>query len=148
MAVALSLLSAGLSAVFALAGATDVALVAVLVGTVSSLLVFGVFELIPRNELRRLARQERSAGGLAADTITALAAGASAFLLGWGLLSQTAARAGAAFELIERAPATHAQNVVAAILADFRGLDTLGEITVLTIAILGAMTLLRGDRIS
>jgi multicomponent Na+:H+ antiporter subunit A len=36
----------------------------------------------------------------------------------------------------------HASNVVTAILADFRGLDTLGEITVLAIVFVGVWRLL------
>ena len=37
----------------------------------------------------------------------------------------------------------HGRNVVNVILVDFRALDTLGEITVLTIAALGAFALLK-----
>ena len=36
----------------------------------------------------------------------------------------------------------HAKNVVTAILADFRGLDTLGEVTVVALVLLGVATLL------
>ena len=42
---------------------------------------------------------------------------------------------------LELAPSAHAADVVTAILADFRGLDTMGEITVIAIALLGALTL-------
>lgn len=38
---------------------------------------------------------------------------------------------------------TGAANIVAAIILDFRGYDTLGEATVLFVAILGALTILR-----
>jgi len=40
-------------------------------------------------------------------------------------------------------PDTGAANIVAAILIDFRGYDTLGEATVMFVSILGAVTLLR-----
>jgi multicomponent Na+:H+ antiporter subunit A len=48
---------------------------------------------------------------------------------------------------MELAPAAHASDVVTAILADFRGLDTLGEITVLAITMLGLATLLARGRL-
>jgi multisubunit Na+/H+ antiporter MnhB subunit len=41
-------------------------------------------------------------------------------------------------------PEAHAKNVVTATLADFRGLDTLGEITVISLVLLGVATLLGG----
>jgi multicomponent Na+:H+ antiporter subunit A len=40
-------------------------------------------------------------------------------------------------------PAAHGKDVVTVILADFRGLDTMGEITVIGVAFLGIATLLR-----
>ncbi|MCC6143487.1 MAG: hypothetical protein IT368_06745, partial [Candidatus Hydrogenedentes bacterium] len=43
-------------------------------------------------------------------------------------------------------PEAHGRNVVNVILVDFRALDTLGEITVLSIAALGAFGLLRFNR--
>jgi multicomponent Na+:H+ antiporter subunit A len=46
-----------------------------------------------------------------------------------------------AADLISRTDDAHAKDVVTAILADFRALDTLGEITVLAIALVGLATL-------
>ena len=40
-------------------------------------------------------------------------------------------------------PLAHGRNVVNVILVDFRGLDTLGEITVLAIAAIGVYALLK-----
>jgi multicomponent Na+:H+ antiporter subunit A len=40
-------------------------------------------------------------------------------------------------------PEAHGRNVVNVILVDFRALDTLGEITVLSTAAVGVWTLLR-----
>jgi multicomponent Na+:H+ antiporter subunit A len=40
-------------------------------------------------------------------------------------------------------PIAHGSNVVNVILVDFRGLDTLGEITVLSAAAIGVFALLR-----
>jgi multicomponent Na+:H+ antiporter subunit A len=50
-------------------------------------------------------------------------------------------------EMLSRAvPDGHGSNVVNVILVDFRGLDTLGEITVLVVAALGAVALARTTR--
>jgi multicomponent Na+:H+ antiporter subunit A len=49
---------------------------------------------------------------------------------------------------IRLTPEAHGGDVVTVILADFRGLDTMVEITVLAVAILGVASLIRrGDRI-
>jgi hypothetical protein len=44
-------------------------------------------------------------------------------------------------------PAAHGGNIVNVILVDFRGFDTLGEITVLAIAAIGGYALLRASRL-
>ena len=50
-------------------------------------------------------------------------------------------------EMIERAePDGKGHNVVNVILVDFRGVDTLGEITVLAVAAVGAVAVARADR--
>jgi multicomponent Na+:H+ antiporter subunit A len=51
------------------------------------------------------------------------------------------------FFLLNSVPAAHGANVVNVILVDFRGFDTLGEITVLSIAALGGYALLRSGRL-
>uniref|UniRef100_A0A7C4GGD4 MrpA C-terminal/MbhE domain-containing protein n=1 Tax=candidate division WOR-3 bacterium TaxID=2052148 RepID=A0A7C4GGD4_UNCW3 len=49
----------------------------------------------------------------------------------------------AAHYIREALPATGAANVVAAIILDFRGYDTLGEATVLFTAVVGVLTVVR-----
>ncbi len=50
-------------------------------------------------------------------------------------------------EMIERSkPEGEGKNVVNVILVDFRGVDTMGEITVLVVAAVGAVALARGSR--
>lgn len=51
------------------------------------------------------------------------------------------------FFLLNSVPAAHGANVVNVILVDFRGFDTLGEITVLAIAAVGGYALLRSIRL-
>ena len=51
-------------------------------------------------------------------------------------------------EMIARAgPEAKGQNVVNVIIVDFRGLDTVGELGVLMVAVLGAVGLVRSDRL-
>ena len=54
--------------------------------------------------------------------------------------------AGVAAEHIDRTPDAHGGDVVTVILADFRGLDTMVEITVLAVAVVGVASLLSRGR--
>lgn len=76
-----------------------------------------------------------------------MVAGAFAFAVVWGALSQPAAERSVAEEHVQLTPDAHAKDVVTAILADFRGLDTMGEITVVALVLLGVATLLRQGRL-
>jgi multicomponent Na+:H+ antiporter subunit A len=73
--------------------------------------------------------------------------GLAAFGAIWGFLSRPSLHPGIAAEHIRLAPQAHGQAVVTVILADFRGLDTLAEITVLAVAVVGVATLLRRGRL-
>lgn len=146
--LALVMSSAGfvLALLYAFFGAPDVALVAVLVETVLTLLFLGTSKLIPHNVLRRQA--ERPLGGKRwRRVLFSFIAGAFAFAVVWGTLSQPTAEEYVAQEYIQLAPDAHAKDVVTAILADFRGLDTLGEITVVALVLLGIATLLNRGRL-
>ena len=139
LVLALSAVGYSMSAVFTFIGAPDVALVAVLIETMMTLLLLGVISLLPRDaaQLRAAERdQQRRRSGL-----VGVMAGAFAFIIAWGVLSRPAPDATMARKHLELAPSAHAADVVTAILADFRGLDTMGEITVIAIALLGALTL-------
>ncbi|MFC9555773.1 hydrogen gas-evolving membrane-bound hydrogenase subunit E [Rhodococcus sp. NPDC056960] len=73
-------------------------------------------------------------------------AGLAAFAGIWGFLSAPTSAPGVAEEYIRLTPSAHGQDVVTVIITDFRGLDTLAEITVLLIAVVGVATLLRGGK--
>ena len=144
--LALTLSSAGfvLAVVYAFYGAPNVTLVAVLVETMLTLLLVATLRLIPYRVLRRQAdlpmlRRNRK-------VFVSVAAGAFAFVVAWGALSQPPAGQSVAEEHVRLTPEAHAKNVVTATLADFRGLDTLGEITVVFLVLLGVATLL-GSRL-
>ncbi|MDQ3317710.1 MAG: DUF4040 domain-containing protein [Actinomycetota bacterium] len=145
--LALVLSSAGfvLALVYAFFGAPDVALVAVLVETVLTLLFLGTLRLVPHEVLHRQA-------GLPTEkrwrkVFFAAVAGASIFAVVWGTLSRPAAESSVAEEHLRLTPDAHAGDSVTAILADFRGLDTLGEISVVALVLLAVVTLLRDGRL-
>ena len=143
LALVLATVGYGLAAVYAFFGAPDVALVAVLVETIFALLFMGVFALLPADVLRREETLPTRGNRRWRDPLVGLVSGGVAFLLAWGALSRPAPDSGAAQEQAELAPAAHAQDVVTAILADFRALDTLGEVTVVAVGLAGVLALLR-----
>jgi multicomponent Na+:H+ antiporter subunit A len=146
--LALVLSSSGfvLAVVYAFLGAPDVTLVTVLVETVLTLLFLGTAKLIPYKVLHDQA--ELPLGGRRWRRVFfSIVAGAFTFAVVWGALSQPAAESTIAEEHIRLAPEAHAKDVVAAILADFRGLDTLAEITVVALVLLGVATLLNRGRL-
>ena len=142
----LVLSSAGfaLAVAYAFYGAPNVALVAVLVETMLTLLVVATLKLIPYRILHRQAELPLLRRGR--KVFVSVVAGAFAFVVVWGALSQPPAGTTVAEEHVRLAPQAHAKNVVTATLADFRGLDTLGEISVVAIVLLGVATLLGGMR--
>jgi multicomponent Na+:H+ antiporter subunit A len=142
LALVLSSVGFVLAVVYAFYGAPNVALVAVLIETVQTLLLVATLRLIPHRVLRRQAelpvvRRNRK-------VLVAAATGAFGFVVAWGALSQPPAGRSVAEELVGLTPGAHAGNVVTATLADFRGLDTLGEVTVVALVLLGITTLLGG----
>ncbi len=143
---ALTSVGYALAAAFALLGAPNVALVAVLVETLSTLFFVAILALLPFDVLAR--QVERSAGRWrqGRDAGIAVVTGLISFVVVWAVLSQPALGRSVAEFYVRLTPSAHAGNVVTAILADFRGLDTMGEITVLGIALLGLATLLRHRR--
>jgi len=132
-----------LTVTYALYGAADVALVAVLVETIVALLFFGVLGLLPTAVLTR----ERALPVVGTrrwrDPLVAVVSGVVAFLVVWGALSRPRPEDGMAERHLALAEEAHGKDVVTVILADFRGLDTLVEITVVAAAVLAVVTLMR-----
>ena len=147
LVLVLSTLGFGLAVVYAFFGGPDVALVAVLVETIFALLFLGVFALLPRDVLRREAGVAGPRNRRWRDPLVAGVAGLLAFAVVWSALSRPTPQESVAAQHIRLTPDAHAQDVVTAILADFRGLDTLGEVTVVGVALLGIAALLRRGRI-
>jgi multicomponent Na+:H+ antiporter subunit A len=144
--LALTGVGISLALVFALLGAPDVALVAVLVETALTLLFLAALALLPPPKPERNAQSDRP---LSHATWWHLGAGLAAaglfFVVAWTVLTEPTAQS--TVELYSQlSQQAHADNIVAAIIADFRGLDTLGEITVIAIALLSIITFLQGVR--
>ena len=137
--LALSVLGFALAAVYAIVGAPDVALVAVLVETISTVVFVGVFSRLPQPRRRSRPEPGRRRRNAAAGVV----AGIASFAVIWAALSRTSTARSDAAEHIARTPEAHGGDVVTVILADFRGLDTMVEITVLAVAVVGVAGLLR-----
>jgi multicomponent Na+:H+ antiporter subunit A len=148
MVLALSVVGFALAAVYALLGAPEVALVAVVVETMLTLVFLGALARMPGAGPGRATDRvlPTRPGRRWRDPLAGGFAGLAAFASIWGFLSQPGP-SGVAGEQIRLTPAAHGSDVVSVILADFRGLDTLVEITVLLVAVVGVATLLHRGRL-
>jgi len=141
LALALSALGFALATAYSLMGAPDVALVAVLIETLLTLLFVGVLSLVPSDVLRRESELRESRSRRLRDGAIACASGVVTTLVVWAAFSRPIPPQGMATRHLDLAPDAHGKDVVTVILADFRGLDTLVEITVVAVAALAVMML-------
>ena len=81
------------------------------------------------------------------DALVAGIAGASVSVLAWGVLTRPYEKSLGDYFMQQSLPGGGGSNVVNVILVDFRGFDTLGEITVLAIAAIGILVMLSGLRL-
>ena len=133
-----------MAAFFMVQGAPDLALTQFSIETLATVLFVLVLRFLPTTwidhapAIRRPVRVVVSAvAGIAVFVIALVAAGSR------DEVSEPSISA----EMVERAlPDGKGRNIVNVILVDFRGLDTLGEITVLVIAAIGAVSLARVGR--
>ena len=141
----LALGASGLSVavLFALEPAPDVALVQIVVDLLVTTILILALRRIPR-PLREQANDRRTASGSVRDALLAAAGGlwmAAVTLI--SLTSRPRVSQVTPFYEASAKPLTGARDVVGAIVLDFRGFDTLIEITVFAVASLGVYTLLR-----
>jgi len=129
----------GVSLLFLLYGAPDLALTQLVVEVLTVLLFLLVLRGLPA-----LAPDRR--GGRAADAGLAALGGAIMATLTLVAAEIQLGAPVSGYFLEESWPSAHGRNVVNVILVDFRALDTLGEIVVLATAGLGAYALLRAAR--
>lgn len=155
LVVSLAVVGLSLATVYALLDAPGVALVAVLVETVLTLTFLAIIGYATRSgkRSRREVETEDPAAGMREasrwrDAVVGAIAGVAAFLVVWASLSRPAATDSVISEQIRLAPDAHGLNVVTVILADFRGLDTMVEITVVLVAVFGVISILRRMTVS
>jgi multicomponent Na+:H+ antiporter subunit A len=136
--IAVSLVGAMVSLFFALFSAPDLALTQLLIEVLSTVFLVLVFSVLPARFGTLSSRWVRSR-----DAIIAIVVG---LLMGTIALVSASSQMFpplAPYFLANSLPAAQGANVVNVILVDFRGFDTLGEITVLFIAAVGIYGLLR-----
>ncbi|MEM1055557.1 MAG: putative monovalent cation/H+ antiporter subunit A [Bacteroidota bacterium] len=134
----------GLALLFLLAGAPDLAMTQLLVETLIVLVIVLVMRSLPAFS----ASAPESAARKARDAGIAVAVGATFTALALVVIAVPLDRTLADALAAASVPEGFGRNVVNVILVDFRALDTLGEITVLAIAALGAAALVRRQRAS
>jgi len=118
-------------------GAPDLAMTQLVVETLSVVLLVSAFYFLPPFTRRSTWR------GRARDLTVAIFAGIVVTLL---VLVATGVQLKdpiSSYYAETSVPVAHGRNIVNVILVDYRGLDTLGEITVLAVAGIGALALLR-----
>jgi multicomponent Na+:H+ antiporter subunit A len=140
-AVFLGVVGYAMAALFVLYGAPDLALTQAAVETLSTVVFVLVLRRLPeRFEPQSSAR--RRSGRLAISALVGVTVFAFAILAAGSRTSPPISD-----EMVARSvPDGHGRNVVNVILVDFRGLDTLGEITVLAVASIGAVAIARVGR--
>ena len=142
LVLVLSCVGFSLAAVFAFAAAPDVAFTAVLVETTFTLLFLALLSRLPRSSQRQA--QAEASRPRWRDWAFAGVAGASAAAVSWNALSHLGpSRVVEVY--VATTEAVHAKDVVTAILADFRGLDTVDEVSVVAVVLLGVVHLLGGE---
>lgn len=123
---------------FAYFSAPDLALTQLSVEVVSTALLLMALALLPLTGPKESSLSRRSR-----DILLSVLAGAGVTALMWAVLSRPLDSI-AWYYLAESVGRGGGSNVVNVILVDFRGFDTFGEITVLGIAAIGALSLMDG----
>ncbi len=119
-----------MAALFVVQGAPDLALTQVAIETLSTVLFVLVLRRLPDRFERRSGGRRRAVRRRRSRPPSA----ATVFVFALAAAGDARRPRRCPTEMIERAvPDGHGRNVVNVILVDFRGLDTLGEITVLAV---------------
>lgn len=140
-AVLLGATGYAMAALFALSGAPDLALTQAVVETLSTVVFVLVLRRLPLR-FERSSSPRRRVVRIAISTAVAASVFAFALIAGGSRTTEPISH-----EMVARSvPDGHGRNVVNVILVDFRGLDTMGEISVLAVAAIGAAALARAGR--
>ncbi|MBI5089919.1 MAG: DUF4040 domain-containing protein [Actinobacteria bacterium] len=130
-----------MAGLFVVQGAPDLALTQVAIETLSTVLFVLVLRRLPSRFERTSSTPRR-----VLRVVVSVLVGVTVFA--FAIVSRAARETvPVSTEMIERSyPDGHGKNVVNVILVDFRGFDTMGEITVLAAAATGAVALARAGR--
>jgi multicomponent K+:H+ antiporter subunit A len=139
--VLIGLVGLVVSLAFVRLSAPDLALTQLLVEIVTVLLLLLAMFFLPAESPAESSRRRRLR-----DAAVATAAGGAAGTLAWALMTRPLETI-SWYYLENSKPEGGGHNVVNVILVDFRGFDTLGEITVLGIAAVGIVALLNALRL-
>lgn len=133
----LGVVGVAVAMLFVTYSAPDLALTQILVDVLTVILFVLVFHSLPRFQ------NLSSHPSKARDAVLAALFGGTMALLLLGVLSEPMMAPLNQYFAQQSYPGARGLNVVNTIIVDFRGLDTMGEITVLCIAALGVHTLIR-----
>lgn len=148
---ALGVVGYAVAGIFVLFGAPDLAMTQFVIETLTVILFVMAFSRLP--DFRRLS----SVGTRGRDAVIAVVAGATITALLLFAMTVRSDHPISEYYAAHSVAEAHGRNIVNVILVDFRALDTLGEITVLSIAAIGVYSLLvlrpprpkeRGDLVS
>jgi multicomponent Na+:H+ antiporter subunit A len=135
--IALGVIGYGIALIYLLFGAPDVAITQLVIETLTVVLFVLVLYRFPQftGLSSKIARIR--------DIIIASLAGVFMFFLVLTKASGTSFKSISHYFVEQSVPKAHGHNIVNVILVDFRGLDTMGEITVLAVAAIGVYALLK-----
>ncbi len=139
MICSLGVVGLGVSAIFFMFGAPDVAMTQLMVETLVVFIVVLVFLRLPAFE----GNDHPGRVGQVRDWSVAIACGSVVTLTLLAVINTPLDTYMSEYFLTKSYPEAHGKNVVNVILVDFRGVDTMGEITVLTMAGLAAFALIK-----
>ncbi len=140
--VTLGLVGLIVSMLFARFSAPDLALTQLVVEVVTILLMLLVLNFMPAKTPRESSSLRRLR-----DFCIAAAGGGLFAVLSYAVLSRSYDNSLAQYYLANSVPGGGGTNVVNVVLVDFRGFDTLGEISVLAITAIAILALLGGTRL-
>jgi multicomponent Na+:H+ antiporter subunit A len=135
--VAMGAVGYGVALIFVQFGAPDLAMTQLTIETMTVVLFVLVIHRLP------LFSRISHGWGSRFDIVVALAAGGLMTVLTLVALTEQRGSRLAGYFAEQSLPAAHGRNIVNVILVDFRGMDTLGEITVLALAGAGVFALLK-----
>lgn len=137
MIIGAGIVGYGLSLIYLMHGAADLAMTQVLVETLTVILVVLVLIHVPKlKESRTITTRSR-------DAIVALSAGILMTLLILAVTAMPFDDFISRYYAEKSYPAAHGRNIVNVILVDFRALDTLGEVVVVAIAGIAVFALIK-----